>query len=704
MKGKDRYMVLDANIRKPLIIATVAMMALAGCTDEQFEGAQPDNSCALKAIQMGTATKAVTRADKTGEDAAGILNNNYIVEGFKSDGVLADALEVFRYYNVNYYPETANSTESNSECWEYVDQKPVNQTPGKIDVYKLTNDGEGVDPVTDQTVKYWDNDYAQFDFIAFSQGKGTGTGNKTYAKFSEVTRGDIGSRTKPAYKIRGTVDELGAAYIADLITVYRDNMNYVNSSPVTPRFRKVAARVRMAIYETVPGYSVKDVRFYQSASEDSKTKGDVASLTTTPMLLSVKTEPEYKTSDKTIPSGSGTLSVFFPVVGSGNINAVGYNKAIMSYTPDAGDSNTTDKLSFNNLVYGAKEEDEEDGGYLGRTSNYATFAGEMDVRDYIDVIPTGKGHVLKLRVAYTLVPTDGGDEEIVMEDAMAIVPAKFADWQPNYAYTYIFKISEKSGEGLYPITFDALVMDSEDGIQETITEVSDPSITTYQKGRVVTENDEYVTDEPIFVVVGNGLDLSGKSRLFAAEFIPGSSPATAPNVQSALQGVTEATVENCFDYGLKDDIVTPTTWTVTDAAGATLILTDATSSMTVGNSIAALYTTDSITWNVNNAKFSPNAVGYYVFQYELEDAEYTKLTEGTVIPVGYVYYTKSGDVYNAVAVADEAKTIGSEDEFYRIATPAKYAYKVIKVVEAPASTDISPDIDMTDIQGAKRLK
>ena len=160
----------------------------------------------------------------------------------------------------------------------------------------------------------------------------------------------------------------------------------------------------------------------------------------------------------------------------------------MDFTPDEGDSGTTDRLTFKDLDYGMEEGDESAGKYLDRSSNTATYAGRKDTEDYIEVLPTGEGHVLKLRVAYTLVPTDGGSEIIIMEDATAVVPAQYADWQPNYAYTYIFKISEKSGEGLYPITFDALVMDSEDGIQETITEVSDPSITTYQKSRIVTEN------------------------------------------------------------------------------------------------------------------------------------------------------------------------------------------------------------------------
>ena len=105
-------------MKKSFLLAAVAITALAGCTDEQFEGqnvaSQGGGSLVIK---MGTGSpEAITRADKTGKDAAGLLNNNFIVEGFKSEGsttTLTNPVEVFRYYNVNYYENTENSTESN---------------------------------------------------------------------------------------------------------------------------------------------------------------------------------------------------------------------------------------------------------------------------------------------------------------------------------------------------------------------------------------------------------------------------------------------------------------------------------------------------------------------------------------------------------------------------------------------------------------
>ena len=723
MKGKDRYMVLDANIRKPLIIATVAMMALTGCTDEQFEGAQPDNSSALKAIQMGNTMKAITRADKTGLDAAGALNYNFIVEGFKSQGTLSNAIEVFKYYNVNYYYGTANSTESNSGNWEYADQNTVNSTEGRIDIYSSGDENTGITPIPVQSIKYWDPDYSQYDFVAFAQGKGTEIdGKPSFAKFSEVNRANIGSAVNPVYQIKGTVAELGAAYIADLVTIYQAEDRYQNASPVTPKFFNASAKVRMAIYETVPGYSVKDVRFYQSASEPSKTKSTVSELSETPTLLSVSAD-DYITPDPTLSTGSGTMSVFYPVTGKDNVGKEGYNKAVLTFTAEEdedGESNTASALTFNALKYGPREMDETDNKYiyLGRTSNNAVYAGKKDIDDYVMVIPTGKGHVLKLRVAYTLVPTDGGDEKIVMEDAMAIVPAQYADWKQSYAYTYIFKISEKTGEGLYPITFDAVVMDSEDGIQETVTEVSNPSITTYQQGRVVSENDEYLKNNNIFVVVDNGKPLfkdsedAGHVTLFKAVLTGGLTSET--NAANVLQGITEATVENCFDNGVYVPAIedVPATWTVTDAAGGTLVLTDITDAkLNVSNYIASQYTTDGRTWGINNANFIPAEDGYYVFQYKVQAASdvvyydfYNDQCYEMYSDFGWSYYNKHG-YYPYIYSQEEFDALPESD---RIKTPAKsvkYAYKVIKVgKESPLSFDVLDDDDWTDIQGAKRTR
>ena len=111
-----------------------------------------------------------------------------------------------------------------------------------------------------------------------------------------------------------------------------------------------------------------------------------------------------------------------------------------------------------------------------------------------------------MKVDYTLVSTDGSGETIKVTGAEATVPSEYTQWQPNYSYTYIFKISDKTNgstggesKGLYPIVFDAVVTETSEGIQNTITTVQDASITTYAKGNTI-EN-EYKTSDNIYACV-----------------------------------------------------------------------------------------------------------------------------------------------------------------------------------------------------------
>ncbi|HCD78196.1 MAG TPA: hypothetical protein DEQ27_07935, partial [Prevotella sp.] len=267
-------------------------------------------------------------------------------------------------------------------------------------------------------------------------------------------------------------------YISDRVTAKKENPSSPDISYNTAvkfNFRALKALVKIGIYETIPGYSVKDVKFYAS---DGTTSG-------TPGLYS---------SEKTIPAGTGTATVTF---GTNTTNG-DYNKAMVAWNS----SKNSKDIKFGALTLKDKEKNEEAGNsYLGRTNKDASLPTE-----YATVIPSAKVGALTLKVDYTLVSTDGSKENIKVTGASAVVPAEYTQWQPNYSYTYIFKISDKtngstggSSTGLYPITFDAVVTETSEGIQNTITTVSDPSITTYAKGNDL--NEEYKSDSNIYASV-----------------------------------------------------------------------------------------------------------------------------------------------------------------------------------------------------------
>ena len=520
-------------MKKYLFFAASAL-ALASCSSDDFVG---DNSGNLHGTTNGEiafagGTAKITRAnDHVGANAAELLGNKFIVAGFKSDATAPttgiSTNPVFDHYTVNWKANTAGTTADNTSDWMYVGLTP--QT--------------GLATVKGpQTIKYWDYSTAQYDYIAFSTGAATiktGTETATGDEEVHVTAVNPANATDPAkgaYTIQGTVNALNKCYIADLVTAY--NPEETNKpkyqDEVTLSFRNLTTKVRVALYETIPGYSVKDVKFY---SDNTTQNSDINGIEAT--LFTEGNENNNKF------YGSGTATVFFPIVGKDNIENSDYNKAHVAIEGENGKTTQT----FGNLSYGLSDDErlgktDADKLYLATKSSDATYATGKD--HYEIVLPNEAGTTLTLRVNYTLVANDGSKEEIKVYGAKAIIPAIYAQWKSNYAYTYIFKISDKTNgltgmttgpEGLYPITFDAVVADSEEGNQSTITTVATPSITTYQKGHDITKNeygkgDIYVMVSKEDKTLANDLD---KAKLYT--------------VKTTGTTISEATVHDALTIG-----------------------------------------------------------------------------------------------------------------------------------------------------------
>lgn len=624
-------------MKKSMLFAAAAVVAMVGCTNEDFTGFQNKAENGEAAISFGSGTKKLTRAenDITGADAAKLLSNNFVVKGIKGNGEYASTtttltqIPVFDSYNVNYVENTAGSTESNSKNWEYVGQ----------DVSSLAAS------IKTQTIKYWDFAENQYDFIAFSKGDKTKNTDdiKTYfptsADFSK-----LGS-SNAAYTVEGTLDQLKECYVADLVTVYNEDFG---KKPVTPQFRRMQSKIRLGFYETVPGYSVRDVVFYSDATS-----------TTAAAAPTVFTQ----SGAKSLGVGStvkGKMEVSFPTVGKDKKDAIAtkddYNKAHIKFTLTEGElaSSVAFKALTPELKTAELYETTTGNQFLGRSSNDATYAGTNNGEGtndfaYVGVLPTGTGSVLNIRVDYTLEAIDGSGEVINVKGATAQVPSVYTNWQPNYAYTYLFKISDqtngktnpdKEAVGLYPITFDAVVMADIDGIQETITEVGVPSITTYQKGKVVTENDEYDGQDTIFTVVKKD---GAVQTLYTASdkgnTVGFTQVFTATVENNALQAITEKSADNCFFNGIVN--ATAKTITVKDAAAKTLVLTHAEQGADqVYNDKSVIYATSApggVTTTVSNVWIKPTSGNVYVLQTLTKAGTYETATE-TKYHEGVTYY------------------------------------------------------------------
>lgn len=535
-------------MNKYLIIAASAL-ALAGCSSDDFlgDGSGNGQNSANSMITFGGETGKILRAandDKKGAEAAELLGNNFVVVGFKGSKTDAANNEnyAFDHYNVNYVNGTANTTESNTENWEYVNQNMEVRGAGKSLAEKAKL----------QTIKYWDHSCKSYDFIAFSMGKGhTDAGATTYAKPTAVDKANLASA---AYTLTGDVNTLGECYISDMKTVLEKDYS---KQAVAMSFRHLTSKVRIALYETVPGYVISDVKFYDTA--ENGTSSDNGTLFG-------------------IFNNKGTLTIYFPTTGTANASNSDYNKAHVSFKADDTEG-TVSKKDFGKVKYNNQKEDQISEGttYLSQNAATPSYCG-TPANYYQTVLPAeGNSQPANLRIDYKLTATDGTGEVINVKGATATVPAKYTEWKSGYAYTYIFKISQNTNgstggtsTGLTAISFDAVVIDDEkNGLQETITTVSDPSITTYgfKDGKVTTTGNEYVDGTDIYATVHVPATATTATATTAAP----QKLYTVTIEEGAAQTINEASVANAIANGTQD--AAGKTWTVKDANGKKMIVT-----------------------------------------------------------------------------------------------------------------------------------
>lgn len=574
-------------------IAAASTLALASCSSDDFLGEIQGNeqNGATSAINFGGDTGKITRTTSTGVTAADLLENNFVVVGFKGSKTDAANNEVyaFDHYNVNFKDGSAFSTESNRAGWEYVNQKM--EVKG-IDA-SLAQSG-----ATQQTIKYWDHSCKSYDFIAFSMGK-----KDAASKYATPTHVDKGHLKDAAYTLSGNVNTLSECYISDMKTVTEPNYN---KTSVSMSFRHLASKVRMALFETVPGYVISDVKFYT----------DPTSTTTD--------NPEGSLIGKF--NNSGTLTVYFPTTGTDHAKYIDYNKAHVRFTESttAGETGVLNHKGFGAVNYNNQTEGTINAGstYLSQNAATPSYCGAKDKDYYQNVLPSeGKASAITLRIDYKLTSVDGSNETINVKGATATVPAEYTEWKSGYAYTYIFKISQDTNgstggtsTGLTAISFDAVVVDDEaNGLQETITTVSDSSITTYgyKDNKVTTNGNEYVNGTEIYATVY--VPAAGETP---AKTVAPQGLYTVTLEAGATQTINEASVANALVNGKKD--TTAKTWTVTDYAGKKMVVTETTEHVATTASVPA---GPGHTLNVNALKWTgvvtdPATETYYAVEYD----------------------------------------------------------------------------------------
>lgn len=565
-------------------IAAASALALASCSSDDFLGEIQGNeqNGATSAINFGGDTGKITRATTKGNAAAELLENNFVVVGFKGSNEDAANNEnyAFDHYNVNFKDGSAFSTESNRAGWEYVNQDM--KVKGTEPYAPLAQSG-----ASQQTIKYWDHSCKSYDFIAFSMGKGAAS------EYATPTHVDKDKLATAAYTLTGNVNTLSECYISDMKTVTEPNYN---DASVSMSFRHLASKVRMALFETVPGYVISDVKFY--------------------------TDPTSTTTDNQEGSligkfnNSGTLTVYFPTTGTDHAAEKDYNKAHVKFTASttAGETGVLDSKGFGAVNYNNQAEGTINAGstYLSQNAATPSYCGA----GYQNVLPSeGAASAITLRIDYKLTSVDGSNETINVKGATATVPAEYTEWKSGYAYTYIFKISQNTNgstggtsTGLTAISFDAVVVDDEaNGLQETITTVSDNSITTYgyKDNKVTTNGNEYVNGTDIYATVYSAGATVAPQKLYTVTLEDG-----------ATQTINEASVANALVKGTND--TAKKTWTVTDYADKKMVVTETTG---VASEVTSVPAGPGYTLNVNALMWKgvvtdPATETYYAVEYD----------------------------------------------------------------------------------------
>lgn len=471
------------DMKKYLFIAASAL-ALASCSSEDFVGTEGGNveNGANKAINfVGNAGK-ITRATSNTGSAAEMLDGQFRIYGVKKMGE-TQIVSVFNEYSVW---DVANKTTSNTDGWEYVG---ANGTTGL---------GRGNISLTkDQTIKYWDYSASEYHFVA-----GSPISNFQYTLFpgkdieSATIKGLAGHITPNK---SGTALETNPVYIADPKVV--KNTNYKDA--VQFSFKRQQAMVRVGLYETIPGYSIHDVKFYDADKKVSEDNNIILTSATTDYFVGGSNISGTINYDWTKETPSYTYAY----------TETGLKKSKNWYAGMLGTLATTSAGKKIDLKDGTQME------LLWGTDK------DMSTNGYFTVIPTPsatEAAPILIKCDYTLISDDDSGETIKVTGATAAIPAAFSKWEANTRYTYLFKISDNTNgytgddpkkAGLYPITFDAAVKETTDAMHKegTVTTVSTPSITTYQDGSVVENGGiKYVANKAIKVKVtdsANGTDL-----------------------------------------------------------------------------------------------------------------------------------------------------------------------------------------------------
>lgn len=209
-----------------------------GTTPEQPNPS--DNETAIVFFAQQEEGQEVTRAGSPLEDRDGANVRSFKVWGYKNmpNG---DLQIVFPGYTVNWVEGTANSTTTNTDGWEYVNQQPVGQE--------------------EQTIKYWDWNVSAYRFFGV-----TGGLSGTYTSDDNKQSYEIGIGISISDPMNTTDDMIKAIPLYSRLW-YSDGSTIPGSQyndkqfgkPVQLEFVRPISKVRIMFTSSDPNVSLADL-------------------------------------------------------------------------------------------------------------------------------------------------------------------------------------------------------------------------------------------------------------------------------------------------------------------------------------------------------------------------------------------------------------------------------------------------------------
>ncbi len=544
----------------------VMALGLTACVDDEYRGG--DTTPGDGAVSFNNTVAPFTRAGKTGKEAADALGGKFYVYGIKNEttvgpGILSSENLVFNNYKVTYTDGSANTSTSNSTGWEYVGNTLTTGETANID-----NSGTGT-----QTIKYWDYNASSYTFYAFAVANDDLENGKI--KVKKVTDVPLDAYLN-GYEMTVTADadptQLYLSKRVEIMASANKDKTQVNEygGRVNMEFRNAMAKVRVGMYETIPGYTLT-IDAFRIADNAAPTFGDMTTVKTDGFAANIANNKSGK---------AGTMTVIYKDENTTEVN-------VPAVLFDATHDNVL--TLGNNLCQGKQLGDKATGLVYDTDGGGYTYVYPME----------GNGSNMKLKVDFTLHSTVG--ETIEVKNATAEVPAAYLKWRPGYAYTYIFKISDQTNAtigsltGLYPITFDAVAINDGTGQEEEIsttgTEVNIVTMGYDPTTKMITVGqDDYNNGNTVYAsfIANNSLvaPASSNTRLY---IVTTDDSDTYPITEANVSGYLEA---YRLDNTLLDQPVTVYEQTIPSEAFV--------SEVPVGNGTTDMRTLSAVSWTAGN--------------------------------------------------------------------------------------------------------